>query len=90
MASENVAQAPKTVLKYASSLEGVMDAIEEREEQLYALAATILRHLSPEDEKNIPDEHPHTAWRLAQLLEDKLSSTSHRNYVREILMCPAQ
>lgn len=89
MASENVAQSCGKVLKYVSSLEGVMNAIEEREEQLYALAATILHHLSPEDEKNIPDEHPHTAWRLAQVLEDKLSSTSHRNYVREILMSPA-
>lgn len=89
MAKENVAQSQEKIVKYVAHLESVIDAIDEREEQLYALAVTLLMQLSPPDVKNIPDKHPLTAWRLAQLLEDMLSSTSHRNYVRESLMLPA-
>ena len=86
MANENVAQSPKKILKYVSQLETVIHEIDEREEQLYALASSLLMHLTPRDEKNIPDDYPITAWRLAQLLDDKLSSTSHRSYVRNSLM----
>lgn len=86
MANENVAQSPAKILKYVSQLESVIDAIEEREEQLYALASSLLGQLSPMDEKNIPDDYPLTAWRLAQVLDGMLSSTNHRNYVRDSLM----
>lgn len=86
MANENVAQSPAKILKYVSQLESVIDAIEEREEQLYALASSLLGQLSPMDEKNIPDDHPLTAWRLAQVLDGMLSSMDHRNYVRDSLM----
>ncbi len=78
MAKENVAQSTLII-------ENVLNAIEEREEQLYAMATSILFQLSPADEKSIPEGHPLTAWRLAQLLDDMLSSTSHRNYVRNTL-----
>lgn len=86
MASENVAQSDKTVLMHVAHLEGVVDLVEERDEQLYALASSLLMHLAPQDEKNIPDGYPITAWRLAQLLEEKLVSTSHRKYVSNMLL----
>lgn len=86
MANQNVAQSPKKILTDVSNLEHVMDLIVERDEQLYALASSVLMHLSPKDEKNIPDNHPLTAWRLAQLLDEMLSSTAHTSYVRSILL----
>ena len=86
MANLNVAQSPDKILKYVAHLESVVDSIDEREEQLYALASSVLMHLSPKDEKSIPDGHPLTAWRLAQLLDEMLASTSHRTHVRESLM----
>lgn len=82
MANENVTQSVK-------KLEWVMGLIDEREEQLYAMASSILGYLTPFDAKNIPDDHPLTAWRLAQLLDEMLASTSHRNTIREALMRPS-
>jgi len=89
MANENVAQSHEKIVKRVSSLKSVIGAVDEREDQLYALASSLLMHLTPEDETNPPDNHPLTAWRLAQVLEDMLSSTGHRNYVRESLLQPA-
>ena len=76
----------ETVTRYAVSLNRVLNDIDEREEQLYALSVALLHQLTPRDEKNIPDGHPLTAWRLAQVLEDMLSSTEHRRCVRDVLM----
>lgn len=76
----------ETVTRYAASLNRVMNDIDEREEQLYALAYALMHQLTPPDEKNIPDGFPLTAWRLAQVLEDMLSSTAHRSSVRNVLM----
>lgn len=87
MANQNVAQSPEQILKN-DKLECVMDAIVERDEQLYALASSVLMHLAPKDEKNIPDDHPLTAWRLAQVLDEMLSSTSHTCFVRAMLLPP--
>jgi hypothetical protein len=86
MASENVAQPNKTVLLHVAHLESVVSAVVERDEQLYAMASSLLMHLSPQDETNIPDGYPITAWRLAQLLDDMLSSTSHSKFVRTCLI----
>lgn len=86
MASENVAQPDKTVLLRVAYLESVVGAVVERDEQLYALASSLLMHLSPQDEANIPDDYPITAWRLAQLLDEMLSSTSHSKFVRTCLI----
>jgi hypothetical protein len=89
MANQNVAQSSAKVLRYVSHLEHVAEEVEEREEQLYALASAILVDLTPKDEKNIPDGYPITAWRLAQILGDMLSQTSHRKCVRESLLIGA-
>jgi hypothetical protein len=86
VANQTVSQSPEKIVKYVATLESVIDAIEEREEQLYALATTILGHLSPKDEKNLPEGHPLTAWRLAQLLEEMLGNTSHRTFVQSLLL----
>lgn len=88
MAHVNVAQPNEKILKSAASLEWVADSIDEREDQLWALVCAIRDRLSPEDERNIPDGHPIAAWRLAQVLEDMLSSTGHRNALRTMLMAP--
>lgn len=81
MASLNVTQSPD-----AFTLESVLQSIEERDSQMYALASSLLHWLSPADEKNLPDDFPITAWRLAQLLDDALSSSKILKSARDRLL----
>ena len=68
------------MLNTASMLNHVMDLIENREEQLLALAISIRQQLEPAADVLDPPEP--TAWRLAQLL----SSMAHRRDIRELLL----
>jgi hypothetical protein len=55
--------------------------VEEREEQLLALATGICSALTP-TRNTPPDQDLQTAWRLSQLLESELSSTKYRDSIR--------
>ncbi len=70
----------------ASSSNYVLDEIEEHLEQALALANALADKLTPRDPKNIEDDHPIREWRLAQLLEDHLSSTSRLCIARQFLL----
>lgn len=69
-----------------SNYELAMSLIAEREEKIGALVTSLLGQIQPEDEDNPPDELNYTAWRLAQLLDDMISSTGPREVVRRHLM----
>jgi hypothetical protein len=58
--------------------------VEEREEQLLALAISIGCQLS-DPGPDTQHRGQHTAWRLAQLLESELSSTKYRNAIRDLV-----
>jgi len=61
--------------------------VEEREEQLLALAIGICSALTPTHEHHA-DQELQTAWRLSQLLEDQLSSTKYRDSIRCLINPP--
>lgn len=58
--------------------------VEERDEQLLALAISICGQLSAPGADRQDSSH-HTALRLAQLMESELSSTTYRNVIRGLV-----
>jgi hypothetical protein len=71
----------------SSKLDLAMRLIEERDEQLLAMAICLSGQLarSNPDGPDTPDDGMQTAWRLAQLLESELSSTTYRNEIYSLL-----
>lgn len=64
----------------------VIDGIEEHLDQLHALAFALLQRVEPEDPKNPEEECNLTAWRLAQIMYDMLSSNSVPTSSRAMLL----
>jgi hypothetical protein len=54
----------------------VLGIFSESQDQHCALATALLKELTPDDQRNPPDGHPLMAWRLCQILYDKLSETT--------------
>lgn len=55
-------------------------------ETLLALAIALERQLEPTDPDHPEDEHPTTAWRLSQVLNERLSSMTFTNNMRQLLL----
>ena len=68
------------------SSEYVIGELDERNEQLLALAYALEKELAPPDPENMPCDHPLTAWRLSQLLANLLSCTASINAARAFLL----
>lgn len=71
----------------ASKLDLAMRLMEERDEQLLAMAICLSGQLASPDQEGPEkaDEGVQTAWRLAQLLEAELSSTKYRSEIFSLL-----
>lgn len=63
----------------------VVDLVSEERSLLFALATTIAQNLEPADPDDPPDDAKLVEWRLAMLLEDRLSKTSFEDGVRQLL-----
>lgn len=64
----------------------VIDGMAEKSEQLWALAYTITRELTPPDENDPPDNWPVNAWRLAQVLESLIGHQYEITTARSFLL----
>lgn len=92
MANNNVPQGgavfdeKKQTPARAETYEHVLGMFKDQSSQLEALAFCLLKEVEPKDGKNPEDEVNITAWRLAQIIYDMLSSTSLLNSSRDMLM----
>lgn len=82
MATATLNQLPSRAATYNH----VIDGFEENQNQLHALAFALLQQVEPKDLKNPEDECNLTAWRLAQIMYDMLSSTSLVTTYRDMLL----
>ena len=64
----------------------LMELINAEHERLAALAAALEYWTSPKNPDDPEDCQNPTAWRLAQLLDERLSSTNHIDMVRRVLV----
>jgi hypothetical protein len=67
------------------TLDFVMDLLSEEREKMLAIAISLYNRLEPKNLQDIKEHEDQTAWRLAQLLEERLSTTEFENAVRELL-----
>lgn len=82
MANETVNELPSRAKTYAY----VFDRYKEQSEQLFALASSLLAQVEPDDQDNPEEGVNHTAWRLAQIMCEMLSSTALETSCRDVLM----
>lgn len=64
----------------------VIDGFAEQQDQLHALATSLLYQLAPEDPKNPEVGCNMVAWRLAQIMQDMLSGTEQLESSRRMLL----
>ena len=57
--------------------------LREHEEQLHALAISLLSRLAPKDENDPQEEYDITSYRLAQMLEDMMGASCMLERARE-------
>lgn len=81
-ASDEKKQKPARAVTY----ENVLGMFDEQSNQLHALVFCLLKEVEPQDPKNPEDGVNLTAWRLAQVMYEMLSSTSLLNSSRDMLM----
>jgi hypothetical protein len=63
-----------------------MDLIDDEMNKLHCLAIALENQLRPNDPKNPTDTDNLIAWRLAEVLEEKLGSTAFEKGVRSLLI----
>lgn len=68
------------------SLELALDFVEDERDRLLALAMTLRQRLEPVDPKDPTDSDDLNAWRLAQLLEERLTSVRFTDTLRTFVM----
>jgi hypothetical protein len=74
-----------TVILSRHAIEYVMDALDDEMDTLYALATSLCIQIGEPDRANPKDSDNITAFKLAQLLEDRTGSTSLREAIRAML-----
>lgn len=95
MAKENFTQTAMTAIAEkqlparAAIYEHVLDEFEEQQEQLFALMNCLLRAVEPKTPKDPEDGANLSAWRIAQVMYEILSSTTLQTGARNMLMCEA-
>lgn len=62
------------------------DFLEDELETLLALSITLKNQLEPDDPQNHDDCEHTTAWRLSQVLNDRLASTEFSNNMRMLML----
>lgn len=62
-----------------------VDYIDEELEVLYSIALPLCERIAPKDPKNLQEEDDIVAWRLAQLLVERLESTRTINNLKQFL-----
>lgn len=70
------------------SLDVALEYVEDEHEKLLALAIALRHLLEPADPHNPAENDDLTAWRLAQLIEERLSSTTFTNTLRAFVLGP--
>ena len=70
----------------ASDYRSVLRILDEEQNQLHALICAVMMLISPKNPDEPEDGIDILAWRLGQILEDRLAKTTVHNFVREILM----
>ena len=70
------------------SLDVALDFVEEEREKMLALAMALCRRLEPVDPKDPADTDDITSWRLAQLLEERLTDTGFTKTLRTFVLGP--
>lgn len=81
-------KAAKTQQPPALNLEAVemfLSQLREHEEQMHALAISLLARLTPKDENDPEEEYDITSYRLAQMLEDMLGASDMLERARDLL-----
>ncbi len=68
------------------SLELALDFVEGERDRLLALAMVLRQRLEPVDPKDPTDSDDLNAWRLAQLLEERLTSVRFTDTLRTFVM----
>lgn len=80
----------KAVPRRLGAYKAVLGMIQEREQQLYALASSLANQLGPTGDWNADGAEDTVAdinaWRLAQVLEDMLSDSVVLKYAKHMLM----
>lgn len=69
-----------------SQLAFALSYLEEEHEKLLALAMSLRRHLEPVDPEHPGDDVNLNAWRLAQILEERLEKTEFVNAMRSLVL----
>lgn len=69
-----------------SSLQFALDLIKEERSTLLALAIVLTRQIGPDDHEDTDNFEHTTAWRLAQVLEDRLSCTSIETALEQVFL----
>lgn len=60
--------------------------LEDELETLLALSLTLTNYLEPEDPSNMDDGFNPVAWRLSQVLNERLSSVAFSNNMKTLLL----
>lgn len=70
------------------SLTVALDFVEEERDRLLALAMVLRQRLEPVDPKDPGENDDLNAWRLAQLLEERLTDTGFTDTLRKFVLGP--
>lgn len=70
---------------WGASVDLVLEILKEEHEKQLALAHQLTRELAPPDEGDVDDMQPTTEYRLAQMLEERLSKTWLEEAVSNVL-----
>lgn len=75
----------ETVTLRKSTIDCVMGYIREELETLLSLSSAVVNFVAVEDTKNLKERDNLNAFRLAELLEDRLGSTTFEKNIKRIL-----
>lgn len=67
------------------TLDLAMSLLHDELEKMLCVAISLANKLQPKDLSDIQDDEDLIAWRLAQVLEDRLSETAFEDSLRELL-----
>ncbi|MCB2007557.1 MAG: hypothetical protein KDH93_21270 [Rhodoferax sp.] len=68
-----------------ASIDLVLETLRDEHDKQLALATQLTRELAPPDEGDVDDKMPTTEYRLAQLLEERLSKTWLEEFVSTVM-----
>lgn len=81
----NTNKAGDTLMLNRNTVEFVLEYIREEMESLFSLSAAVAAFTAVKDTKNPKDNDNITAFRLAEILEERLGSTAFQNNIRSML-----